>query len=125
MTPWTEDELTRIGDAYGLHVSTQRPDGTMRTAIPIWQVRVGDAVYIRSAQGPENRWFRRAVRAGRGRINSGGVEKDVTFEPAPADLSKQITAAYHAKYDRYGPAPVGAVTGDDVLQTTLRVMPID
>jgi hypothetical protein len=27
------------------------------------------------------------------------------------------------EYDRYGPAPVGAVTGPDVLETTLRVRP--
>lgn len=45
------------------------------------------------------------------------------FEPAPPELSEQITATYHAEYDRYGPAPVGAVTGPDILSTTLRVMP--
>ena len=34
-----------------------------------------------------------------------------------------IDAAYHAKYDHYGRTPVGAVTGPDVLETTLRVVP--
>ncbi len=123
MTAWTEDELSRIGEAGELSVATRRPDGTLRPAIPIWQVRVGDAVYIRSAHGPDNGWFRRAVATGLGRISSGGVHQDVTFEPAPPELSEQITATYHAQYDRYGPAPVGAVTGPDVLSTTLRVMP--
>jgi hypothetical protein len=123
MTEWTENELDRIGKAGELTVATRRPDGTLRAGIPIWQVRVGDAVYIRSAHGPGNGWFRRALATGLGRISAGGVEKDVTFEPAPPGLSEQITATYHAKYDRYGPGPVGAVTGPDVLQTTLQVMP--
>jgi hypothetical protein len=123
MTAWTEDELHRIGQAGELSVATRRLDGTLRRAVPIWQVRVGDAVYIRSALGPDNGWFRRALVTGLGRIVSGGVEKDVTFEPAPAELREQITATYHSKYDRYGPAPVGAVTGPDALTTTLRVMP--
>jgi len=124
MTSWNEQELTRIGAAYELYVSTRRRDGSLRPGIPIWQVRVGDAIYIRSAHGPQNGWFRRALTTGAGHVRSGGVERDVTFEPAPRAVADQVTAAYHGKYDRYGPAPVGAVTGSDVLGTTLRVMPV-
>jgi hypothetical protein len=29
----------------------------------------------------------------------------------------------HYKHDRFGPGPIGAITGDDVLETTLRVLP--
>lgn len=122
MRIWTDDELTRIGEARELYVATQREDGSLRNAIPIWQVRMGENIYIRSAHGPDNGWFRRALQGGLGRISSGGVEKDVTFERTTEE-SAAITAAYHAKYDRYGPGPVGAVTGDDVLETTLRVRP--
>jgi hypothetical protein len=57
------------------------------------------------------------------RQSAGGVEHSVTFEPASADVREAVDAPYHAKYDRYGPAPVGAVTGPDVLETTLRVRP--
>lgn len=120
---WTEDELNRIGQAQELRISTQRLDGSLRPSIPIWQVRVGDAIFIRSAHGVEGSWFRRAVRSRRGQISSGGVEKPVSFALAADDLSDQITAAYHAKYDRYGPGPVGAVTGSDVRETTLQVLP--
>jgi len=31
--------------------------------------------------------------------------------------------ALHAKYDRFGPGPVGAITGPDAATTTLLVMP--
>jgi hypothetical protein len=124
MGTWTEEELAIVGAADELYVSTRRLDGSLRRGIPIWHVRIRDAIYIRSAYGPENGWFRRAKRTGLGRISSGGVEKDVTFEPTAA-LSDEITAAYRAKYDRYGPALVRTVTGGDVLGTTLRVVPRD
>jgi hypothetical protein len=123
MSTWTEDELRGIGDAVELRVASQRPDGTLRPYVTIWHVRVRDAIYVRSAQGVSNGWFRRAKSAGIGRINAGGVEQDVTFALADPRVRDDVDRAYHAKYDRYGPAPVGAVTGPDVLETTLLVMP--
>lgn len=68
-------------------------------------MRVGDAIYIRSANGPRNGWFRRAVRSGLGHIESGGVEKDVVFTRAEPEVGDEVTAAYHDKYDRDGPGP--------------------
>lgn len=91
----------------------------------IWHVRVGDAIYVRSAHGPDNGWFRRAKAAGVGRISSGGVEKGVRFEPADPGTADDVDATYHAKYDRFGPGPVGAVTGPEARETTLRLVPRD
>ncbi|NTW40820.1 MAG: DUF2255 family protein [Cellulomonadaceae bacterium] len=123
MAAWTDDELERIHDATELEVSTDRPDGSARPWTIIWHVRHGDTLYIRSARGPQNGWFRRALASGAGRIRAGGVEKEVTFTRADRAVRDAVDAAYHAKYDRYGPAPVGAVTGPDVLETTLCVTP--
>jgi hypothetical protein len=123
MTEWTADELTRIGQAEELKVSSTRPDGTLRPYVTIWVVRVGDDLYIRSAYGGANPWFVRATTSGTGRIRAGGVEKDVTFAAAAADAHGAIDAAYRAKYDRHGPAIVGTVTGADVEATTLRLVP--
>ena len=125
MSLWPEDELRRVGDAGELRVASRRADGTLRPTVTIWHARVADAIYVRSAHGPDNGWFRRAKSAGAGRISAGGVERDVTFEPAPAEVRDALDQAYHAKYDSYGPGPVGAVTGSDVLETTLRVLPLD
>jgi hypothetical protein len=123
MATWTDDELRRIGGANELRIASQRKDGTMRPYTTIWHATIGDALYVRSAHGPDNGWFRRAVASGAGRIAAGGVEKEVTFEHADPSIGSALDAALHAKYDRYGPGPVGAITGDDVLETTLRVMP--
>lgn len=125
METWTDDELRRLGGADELRVASQRPDGTMRPFTTIWHTTLGENLYIRSAHGPENGWFRRARQAGVGRISSGGVEKDVTFELADPGVREALDAALHAKYDRFGPGPVGAITGDDVLETTLKVTPRD
>ncbi|MGD8166056.1 DUF2255 family protein [Herbiconiux sp. P16] len=123
MGAWTADELQRIDASSELRVESERPDGTLRPPVTIWHTTVGDALYIRSAHGPENGWFRRALRAGAGRISAGGVTKDVTFELADPAVQHDLHAALHAKYDRFGPGPVGAITGPDVLATTLRVRP--
>jgi len=125
MTAWTAEELRRIDAASELRIASERPDGTLRPYATIWHTTLGDALYIRSAHGPENGWFRRALRAGLGRISAGGVEKNVTFELADHAVSAELTAALHQKYDRYGPGPVAAITGTDVLETTLRVRPRD
>jgi hypothetical protein len=122
-TTWTADELKRIGGSEELQVSSTRPDGTLRPYVTIWTVRVGDDIYIRSAYGSENPWFVRAKASGTGRIRAGGIEKDVTFAPADADVHADIDAAYHAKYDRFGPKIVGTVVGSQAAQNTFRLLP--
>ncbi|WP_456789895.1 DUF2255 family protein [Cellulomonas sp. P5_C5] len=123
MSAWTSDALGRIGTADELRVSSYRPDGTLRPFVIIWVVRVGDDVYIRSAYGPGNGWFRRAQASGTGRITVSGLEQDVAFVAPDPDAHAAIDAAYHAKYDRYGPAIVNTVVGPEAAAVTLRLVP--
>jgi len=124
MSGWTPDELRSVTDADELQVSSFRPDGTARPFVIIWFVRQGDELYVRSAQGPQNGWYRRAVDSGAGRVRVAGIEKDVTFEHASAGPDHAgLDAAYHAKYDRYGPGPVGAVVGPAAVDVTLHLLP--
>jgi hypothetical protein len=123
MTAWTPDELARIHRADELRVASRRPDGTLRPAITIWVVRLNDEIYVRSAHGPDNPWYRRAVASGSGHIDAGGVSKDVDFAVPGTDLQAVLDAAYHAKYDRYGARTVGAVVGSIAASATLRVTP--
>lgn len=123
MTAWTADELTRIGRADELRLASTRPDGTLRPYVTMWVVRAGDDLYVRSAYGPDNPWYRRAVASRAGRISAGGLERDVTFVDAAPDVHEDVDAAYHAKYDRYGPRIVGSVVGPAVRDVTLRLVP--
>ncbi|MEI8409876.1 MULTISPECIES: DUF2255 family protein [unclassified Kribbella] len=123
MTTWTADELDRIGNATELRVASLRKDGTLRRYIIIWVVRVGDDLYIRSAYGTDNPWYRRAKTSGKGRIKAGGIERDVTFTEAAPDVHESIDAAYHTKYDRYGKAIVATVVGPEAARSTLHLLP--
>ncbi|PJJ62328.1 DUF2255 family protein [Compostimonas suwonensis] len=125
MTEWTTSELDRIGGAEELHIASRREDGTLRPSVTIWAVRLGDGVFVRSAYGPENPWFVRAQRAGTGRIQAGGVERDVVFAAADPSEQEAIDAAYHEKYDSHGQDIVGTVVGEKVHALTLRLTPAD
>ena len=79
---WTDDELRRIGAATELQIASRRRDGSLRSYVTIWTVRADDSLYVRSAYGTGNPWFRRATASGTGRIRVAGLERDVTFTPA-------------------------------------------
>jgi len=123
---WTQDELRRVGGAEELQVTSRRTDGTLRGFVTIWGVRAGDELYVRSAHGADNPWFRRAWTAGVGALRVGGVERPVAFhllDPQQAELHAAIDAAYHAKYDPYGPTIVNTVVGPHATTATLRGTP--
>jgi hypothetical protein len=123
MSGWTPDEIARIGRATELEVASRRPDGTLSGFVTIWAVRAGDDVFVRSAHGYENPWFQRALRSGQGRIRAGGVERDVQFDAPGPEAADAVSAAYHAKYDRYGASIVGSVVSADAVRSTLRLAP--
>jgi hypothetical protein len=122
-TSWTADELTTIGRAEELQLASTRADGRLRPYVTMWVVRADDQLYVRSARGPANGWYVRARRSGVGRVRAGGLERDVVFaEPADPSVHAAIDAAYHAKYDRYGPAIVGSVVGEQAHGVTVRLL---
>ena len=72
---WTADELDRMGDAEELRIAPRRKDGTLRRAVPIWVVRVGDELYVRSFHGDSGGWYRAARATGEGHVSAGGIRK--------------------------------------------------
>ena len=123
MTTWTSDELDRIGNAEELRLATQRPDGTLRDPVTIWVIRYGNDLYVRSWRGPGGSWFRRTRERRNGRIQAGGVDKDVTFADADHGLDDQIDAAYRAKYRRYSGTYVDPMVAPQARATTIKLVP--
>ncbi|MGW1675011.1 DUF2255 family protein [Streptomyces sp. NPDC002324] len=122
MTTWTNDELTRIGHAEELRMAPSRGDGTPRTPVPIWVVRDGDDLYVRSFRGSAGAWYRAARASHEGRIRSGGVDKDVTLvEVTDPGVNDRIDAAYRTKYGRYGASYVDPMVAS--RDTTLKLVP--
>jgi len=124
MTAWTSNELGKIAAADELQVAPLRSDGTPRTPVPIWVVRHGDDLYVRSYRGRGGSWFRSARESRRGYIQAGGVEADVTFteETDPA-VNDQIDTAYRAKYARHSGTYVDPMIAPAARATTLKLLP--
>jgi hypothetical protein len=120
---WTDDELRRIDAEDELEIATRRRAGTLRKPVTIWAVRAGDDLFIRSAYGPENGWYRAALATRQARISAGGVERDVAIEDAGDAANDGVDAAYRKKYGGYAKRIVESVTDDQARATTLRLVP--
>jgi hypothetical protein len=89
----------------------------------IWVVRLGDDLYVRSVNGRTSAWFRGVLVRHEGRIQAGGVEKDVTFvEEADPEINERIDAAYLTKYRRY-PQYVAPLLVPAAQAATIKLVP--
>lgn len=123
MTTWMSEELNKIGNAEELQIASLRSDGTLRKPVTIWVVRLGNDLYVRSVNGRTSAWFRGTQVRNMGRIQAGGVDKDVAFvEEADPEINNQIDAAYLTKYRRY-PQYVAPMVTPEVRATTIKLVP--
>jgi hypothetical protein len=123
MPGWTADELKKIETADELEIASLRPDGTLGSQRTIWVVRVDDDLYVRSVNGRTSDWFRGTQRRHQGRIRAGGVDKDVTFVEADADLQTRIDDAYRQKYRRYAKGIVDSTLTPQARSAALKLVP--
>jgi hypothetical protein len=121
-TAWTSDELDLIGAAEELEIDAQRADGTLRRPVPIWVVRVGDDLYVRSWRGSRGGWFRAVQRSHGARVRARGLEKDVALLDASEADHDAIDSAFRDKYARY-PSYVGPMIAPQARAATLKLLP--
>lgn len=120
-----QEQIDAIGSAGEVQISTYRSEGSRRNSIPIWTVRVGDDLYIRSALGPDAAWYRNAVKDNRLHIDTGTVAADVALEAAGGDaINAQVDAAYRTKYPNGGSATTTMVTAP-ATGTTVKLIPAE
>jgi deazaflavin-dependent oxidoreductase (nitroreductase family) len=123
MSEWTTEELDRIGSAEELQIAPLGADGSARRSVPIWVVRVGDDLYVRSVRGAAGQWFRALRARPAARIEAGGVTRDVTARPAAEADQAAIDAAYRDKYAQQPREYVDPMVTAAVRETTLRLVP--
>ncbi len=122
MTAWTNDELKKIEKADELNLASLRQDGTLRSPVTMWVVRVGDDLYVRAVKGRSGPWFRGVLTRHEGRIRSGGVEKNVIFvEESETAIHERIDAAYREKYRRYPKEYVDACVTPQARAATIKL----
>src|SRR5438876_2106792 len=120
MTDWPSEELEKIAAADELQLAPARRDGTLRKPVTIWVVRHGDDLYVRSVNGRTSSWFRGAQSRHEGRIQAGGVDKDVLFVETD-DVNEEIDVAYRTKYQRYAASIIDHVTTPDSRAATTKL----
>lgn len=125
MTPWTKDELEKIGNADELDLSSMRNDGTLRAPVTMWVVRLGDELYVRAFKGRNGPWFRGVLTRHQGHIKSGGVNKDVSFvEESNSAINDQIDALYRHKYRNEDQRYVDPMVTADARSATIKLLPL-
>ncbi|PYC87339.1 DUF2255 domain-containing protein [Streptomyces tateyamensis] len=122
MTGWNIPDLEKIGVAEELDLWSERADGTLRDPVTMWVVRAGDQVYVRSVKGTEGPWYRGTTARHQGRIEAGGVRREVVFRPADPSEYTDVDAAYQVKYGRYT-SIVEHVLTEQARTSTLRLEP--
>lgn len=122
---WGPTELDAIDRDGEITIASRRGDGTLRTGRIVWSVRHGDAVYVRSVNGPDAAWYRGVQTRHAGRLGAGNLKRDVTFvetDHTPGNpMDDTLDGAYRAKYG--AGAPVRAITSARARLTTLRLDP--
>ncbi len=122
--PWSEADLTRIGDSRSFHIAAVTRDGTFSKRTFIWVVRAGDDLYVRPYYGDKSRWFQAAKADPRGQVDADGVRTDVTFEVVGDVDREAIDAAYQTKYDSGADAQyVPPMIADRARQATVKLLP--
>jgi hypothetical protein len=120
---WTSDELSRVGGADELQITSLRRDGTVSSPRTIWVVPHGADLYVRSVNGPTAAWFRGTQVRHEGHISAGGVDRDVTFAEADHGMDDAIDGAYQSKYHQYPRNITDSVLTTGARSTTLRLVP--
>lgn len=129
---WTPDELDLLARATELEIAVRRGDGTLRRWTPIWVVRVGERVYVRSWYRRSTGWFGHAVSGGAVRVRVPGLESDVVVTDLGAGpegvgaadgagAAVGVDDAYAAKYGEQGAA---SMVTPAATATTLRLDPV-
>jgi len=80
-------------------------------------------LYVRSIHGRSAGWFRGTQVQHEGRIQVGGVDKEVRVVDADDDIDDELDAAYRAKYRRYAANIVDTVLSAEARSATLKLVP--
>ena len=121
MDKFDTEVLGALDRADEVHIETGR-GGSSGTVI--WAVVVDDSVFVRSVRGDKGRWYREASANQEAtlRVNEGRIPVRVVPETDAGTIGK-VSGAYREKYEASYPGPTAAMVREEVLATTLRLLP--
>jgi deazaflavin-dependent oxidoreductase (nitroreductase family) len=117
----TADALGHLADVEEIGIGFQRPDGSTGST-PVWVVRAGDDVFVRSMYGTRGGWYRRLRANPDGEVRDGAHTHPVRAEPvADAATLEEVTRAYATKY---ADSPYGQpLLSEEAAGATLKLEP--
>jgi hypothetical protein len=116
-----ESDLAAMAAEQEVDIETRSPSGETHRTI-IWVVEQEGTVYARSYRGERGRWYREAVADPEVAIHVDGRRVPARALPAADPISVvACSAGLRVKYA--GDASLAAMLVDDVLPTTLKLVP--
>jgi hypothetical protein len=118
---WKPKTLSEIADQEEIRISSERTGGGYNRWTPIWVVRVGDDLYVRSGFGTNGSWYRNATKS-QAYVNAAGVRYKVSLvlPTDPASIAA-VDKAYRQKYS--GDPSLPLLLSDEARSTTSRLIP--
>ena len=116
------EELQAIDKANDLHIAPFREDGkTYGTPTWIWEVVVGNELFVRAYNGTSSRWYKAAMNQGAGKIEAAGMAREVRFESVDGAINDRIDEAYKEKY---GDSPyLRPMISNRARSATVKILP--
>ncbi len=117
------ETLNALDRAEEVHVGTRRDASSPGHETIIWAVVV-DGAFVRSVRGGKGRWYREASANPEVtlRVNDERVPARAVPETDARTIGK-VSEAIREKYGASYPGPTAAMLREEVLATTLRLLP--
>lgn len=122
MAKWTDEEIGIFNNAQTLQNHPYNDEhASFVEDNPVWEVVVDNQVFIRGAKGiKDTKWYQAGIKNG-GQVEVDGQKFEVEYQPVEnADLIKQVTDAYNAKY--HGQYPIDLMVSDPVAKATIAIV---
>lgn len=119
-----QETLDLLDRADEVRIETRRDASSPEHSAVIWAVVVDDGVFVRSVRGEKGRWYREASANPEAalRVEDERVPVRAVHETDAATVGK-VSEAYREKYGNAYPGPTAGIVREEVIQTTLRLLP--
>jgi hypothetical protein len=119
---WTSDELAQIAEAEELQIAPYK-DGLIGQFTPIWVVRFGGEIYVRSYVAAGSAWYRGTKASGKGRVRLGGTEWDIALVESTEQVRAAVSVAYTSKYINYAESFLPPMLEAPAVASTMQLVP--
>lgn len=124
-TAFDEDVIQLLAKIDEVEIETRAGPDAPAHRVTIWVVVDGDGAYVRSVRGARGRWYREARAYPQAVLHVGGRTLPVHIESVSDGATiARVSEGFLRKYVQW-PNDARAMVRDEVLETTLRLHPIE